>query len=456
MHAGNNAIALKGFERALEAPLSGLLDHFGMPGVVVALRSTQGEAACSVGLSTARGSTPASDEHRVPISCVMKIMVALVVLHGHESGVLDIDDDVARFLPELQGHADGCTGITLRHLLTHTAGYIEPQANSARWGLTWERFVEFFPTRKQAFRPGTIWSYTHTGYAILQHAVESAYGRSIDALLGELVIDPLGFRLELHSEASAVPSRLMSLHVRAPRTGSFEPMRPPLETGFLRYSISDYVLSARQIAALGYFLSGSQGSPLRHLEAARARLLSPAIKLPEFCLGPEGEAMPLVFCHGVADYGGFKGVNGSYVGSTCALRFDERSQVAASAVVNAWVPAARDIAIGWALRPFKRTHDEVTAVASPTFEDLGCLEGEYEGLMLGSGNTAISREGESLLCRIGRRGAPDLGGRLARKPDGTFALVGGSKEVTLAVARDSQTGLPYLMTGTSACRKVAA
>ena len=438
---------------AVHSELSALIASRGLPGVAVAAGIGDVELAVAAGLSSARGDTALSVDHCLPISCVMKVLVSLIVLHGHETGVMDWDSDIAEFVPEVAG-GQGDTGITIRHLLTQTAGYIEPQENSARWGYTWERFVDFFPHRKQAFVPGTVWSYCHTAYALLQKAAEAAYGRDIDDLLDDLIFAQLGFWPQNFGVLLAKAPNVMTLHVKSSRSGLYEPMRPPTETGFLRYSISDLALSTAQLKAFAQALSGRSGA-LAHLEGARKRLLTPFTRLPAYVLGRHGEAMPYGYCHGVADYGAVKGINGSYVGSTCAIRFDEAEGFGIAAAVNAWSPNARDVAAERVTSRLLGGGTKTTPRAPPVFEDLSALAGEYEGLMLGSASFLVSRDGPSLVCTVNRRGLPPLLGRVARGPDGRLTLVQGGGEMSIAFAEGPDRE-PIAMVGSSACRKLAA
>jgi CubicO group peptidase (beta-lactamase class C family) len=436
----------------LQSMLGKLASRHRVPGIAVSLNLGPRQITATAGLWSSRDVRPASVTDRAPMSCVMKMLVSLLILHGDETGRIRLEDDVAEYLPALS-RPNRRTGITVRHLLTHTAGYIEPQQNSARWGFDWERFVEFFPGRKQAFEPGSVFSYCHTGIAILGKVVEVAFGKPVETLLDELVWEPLGMDAPLFESPRTSASPFINLHVRSPKTAGYEPMRPPEETGFLRYSISDHTLSAEQLGRLAAFLAGGLKAETPLLEAARSRLLDHAIDLPVYLSGEEGEAMPLAFCNGVADYGWAKGYNGSYVGSTCALRFDEEAGVGVAAVVNAWAPYVRDMALEFAGGPYlkKRPRPRSPQVIPVGLHD---LEGEYEGLMLGSANTVLTRAGDGLACVVHRKGAPDLSGVIEQR-DGALRLVAGSREIAIAIATAPGTGLPYLMVGTSACRKIS-
>lgn len=447
-----NVAGARKFEEAAVPRLRNLLSRTGIPGLALAVDSPRIRAAVGVGLASSRSTSELTPGHRLPISCVMKVLVALLILHGDGLGLLNLDEDIATYLPELAGEGEARTGIRVRHLLTHTAGYVEPQENAARWGYTWERFSAFFPRRTQAFAPGAVWSYTHTGYAILHKIVEAAYDRAMPELLEEFIFAPMAIHATLYGGGQPQANGLMSLHVRSPRTSSFEPMRPPVETGFLRYSISDFALSAADIAMIARFLAGGLAGKVPHLEQARIRIAEHSIALPHFCSGPEGEVMPVAFCHGVSSYGVTKGVNGSYVGSTCAMRFDEQAKIGIAATLNTWAPHARDVAVGLASRILRGPPKEAPGATHP-LPDLGAIEGDYQALMLGADVASIRREQDTLVCRIRRRGLPELVARIGSTPTG-LAPIAGAKDIAIAFATNPESGEPYVMVGTSACHRI--
>ncbi|MGE5509054.1 MAG: serine hydrolase domain-containing protein, partial [Chitinophagales bacterium] len=81
-----------------------------------------------------------------------------------ERGLLCLDDRVDVFLPEFQGRPFG--EATIRHLLTHTAGF---SGNTALWQLIPERGSA---ARALAFltperRPGAQVEYSCAGYVLL-------------------------------------------------------------------------------------------------------------------------------------------------------------------------------------------------------------------------------------------------------------------------------------------------
>ncbi|MDG2528906.1 serine hydrolase domain-containing protein [Caulobacter endophyticus] len=424
------------------------------PGLAIAARRGEERIEAAAGVSSTQAGQTLSLDDRLPMSCLMKPLVALTCLHLAERGELDLDADLAVLLPELS--PDGApSGVTPRHLLAHTAGYVEPEEPNARWAYDWARFVAFFPRRRQAFAPGSVWSYTHTGYAVLARLAEQAAGRPIRDLLGELLLDPLGIRLGEPGARAGEDNRLMALHVRSPRSGRFEPMRPPREAGFLRFSISDYTISTRDLLALGRFLaSGSPGIDAG-IEAARLRMLAPVVEIAVQAGRDEVEHMPTAFGLGLGSYSGLHGVNGSYVGSTCALRFDAATGATAAVTLNAWLPQARDLAMrkleGF-LRP--RSADRAPSPV-PRLDDLAPFEGVYKGLMLGSASLEIRRDGLAFQCVVARLGAPDLQARLCVGAEGEVVVDEASPGFAISLETTPQ-GAPVARVGASAYARIPA
>ncbi len=63
-----------------------------------------------------------------------KPIAAVAIARFWESGRLDLDDAVARFIPEFA--AKGKQGVTIRHLLTHTAGI-----RWVEWSESWDTTI---------------------------------------------------------------------------------------------------------------------------------------------------------------------------------------------------------------------------------------------------------------------------------------------------------------------------
>jgi len=138
----------------------------------------------------------ATPDMRYKIGSNSKQFLAVAALKLAEEGKLSLDDKVARYFPQLTQAKD----ITLRQLLSHTAGYSDyypldyvspamarattPDAIVANWG-----------RKPLNFAPGQRWEYSNTNYVIAGRMLEKASGQPLEALIRSRITD----RLDMHS-----------------------------------------------------------------------------------------------------------------------------------------------------------------------------------------------------------------------------------------------------------------
>lgn len=154
-------------------------------------------------------------EHRVPTKpetvfqsgSVGKQFTAALILMLAEEGKLALDDPIVRWFP---GAPESWRPITIRHLLNHTSGlqdYGPPTIDFQR-DLTDDELVRAFFTLPFDFAPGTEWSYSNTGYALLGLIVNRVTGAHWGEMLERRVFEPLGMETaRVISEADIVPNR---------------------------------------------------------------------------------------------------------------------------------------------------------------------------------------------------------------------------------------------------------
>jgi CubicO group peptidase (beta-lactamase class C family) len=129
--------------------------------------SRGGSAVADFAVGSARPGVPMRRDSLVPWMSAGKPLAAVAVAQLWEmlgeQGLLDPDDPVARHLPEFA--ARGKEAVTIRHLLTHTAGF---RALAGRWEeQPWDRILAaicdarlepgWVPGRKAGYHLGTSW-----------------------------------------------------------------------------------------------------------------------------------------------------------------------------------------------------------------------------------------------------------------------------------------------------------
>ena len=122
-----------------------------------------------------------------------KAVTAVAVAQQWERGALDVDDPAARYLPELAAAGKGA--VTIRHLLTHTAGL--PNADAIRDGTPWresraDNLARIFAAPLE-YEPGTRAGYhAAAGMSLLGEIVARVSGVPYERYVREEIFLPLG------------------------------------------------------------------------------------------------------------------------------------------------------------------------------------------------------------------------------------------------------------------------
>jgi D-alanyl-D-alanine carboxypeptidase len=151
------------------------------------------------GFITARGvrklgtSTPVTTSTLFRVESVTKTFTALAALALVEKGALDLDAAIAGVVPWVS-FADGADGrkVTLRRLLTHTAGLTRNQIVKLRDVRPGSEYEDLFGKNPLALGPVDRFEYSNTGYVLVGAAIERAAKTRFDDAFKTLVTKPLG------------------------------------------------------------------------------------------------------------------------------------------------------------------------------------------------------------------------------------------------------------------------
>jgi CubicO group peptidase (beta-lactamase class C family) len=190
--------------------------HSGQPGLAYGIVAG-GELVHSGGLGGRRAGGAAPDADTVyRIASMTKSFTAAVVLLLRDAGALALDDPAADYVPELTGlrlPATDCPRVTIRHLLTMTAGFpADDPWGDRQQGLDPRQFARLLADGEVrcAWAPGTRFEYSNLGYAILGKVVESVtrqdYAQAVrDRLLTPLRLGRTGYEASEFDPAAIAP-----------------------------------------------------------------------------------------------------------------------------------------------------------------------------------------------------------------------------------------------------------
>ena len=175
-------------------------------GVVLVAKKGRLAYARAAGLADREVARPMTRDAIFRASSLSKPIVTAAVLALVEDGVIGLDDPVTRYLSDFQPQWDGqVPTITLRQLLTHTAGlsygFMQPDDGPYlklgvsdgmdQPGLGFPENLRRVSDAGLTFPPGAAWLYS-VGIDVLGAAVEAATGRTLGQVVAERVTDKLG------------------------------------------------------------------------------------------------------------------------------------------------------------------------------------------------------------------------------------------------------------------------
>ncbi len=253
---------------ALDGYIRAEMEMNRIPGLSLAVVSGDSVLALrAYGVKSLATGEPMTVHTPVELASVSKAFTAVAVLQLSESGRLELDAPIARYLPGFQiGDDPAAAEITVRHLLRHTSGLRRYDDRLVPCcGRPGEFDLDVAVHRLRAARlrqpPGAGFRYANSNYVLLAAIVERVSGEPFPSYMHEHVIRPLGMtRTTLH-RSEALAWGLADPHER--RWGR---LRPSDSKSFGWYGASMVKSTAadmaRYLAALlNGGLEGFNGSP---------------------------------------------------------------------------------------------------------------------------------------------------------------------------------------------------
>ena len=178
-----------------------LLSEESLPGIVWAIVDGNTCLAGAEGYAQLAHARRMTANTKVQVGSVTKTLLALGVLQLVSTGQLALDADVERMLPSLNWNNPwhDQTPITVQHLLEHTAGL----DNIRIWQFLNTKvtadspLTDAFPQNQDDLllartRPGSQYSYSNMGYAILGLVIEQVTSERYEDYLARELLEPLG------------------------------------------------------------------------------------------------------------------------------------------------------------------------------------------------------------------------------------------------------------------------
>ena len=133
---------------------------------------------------------------------ITKTFTGIAIMQLRDRGLLKLDDPVIKYLPELKAAHNpyGDMGdITIKHLLTHSAGFRSPtwtwRDDDKDWQpfepQHWEQLVAMMPYTEVLFKPGTRYHYSNPAVIYLGRIIELLTHDDYEVYLDKNIFKPL-------------------------------------------------------------------------------------------------------------------------------------------------------------------------------------------------------------------------------------------------------------------------
>jgi CubicO group peptidase (beta-lactamase class C family) len=162
-----------------------------IPGLSIAvIKDGKVIKAAGYGIADRESKTPATPETVYKIASVSKQFIATGIMLLVQEGSLRVTEPINKYL---EGTPAAWSGITIRHLLTHTAGLVReaPGFDGSKIQSDADLLKTAYSTPLR-FAPGEKWEYSNTGYFALAEVIRKVSGRPWEEYLAEKVFKPSG------------------------------------------------------------------------------------------------------------------------------------------------------------------------------------------------------------------------------------------------------------------------
>jgi len=227
------------------------LDSFNIPGATFVLM--QGDSILHMngyGVADIETNTPVNSEFSIfRIASISKTFVGTAIMQLYEKGQVKLDEDINTYLKSFQIENKFEDPITIKHLLTHTAGFDE--RNIGTTVRTEKNVISLAQYLKKRMPPqirpaGEALTYSNHSYALLGLIVEEVSGLTFDEYVTKLILKPLsmnssGFMRQPELKKNYVTSYLQKTERLIPYQLNFPLDYPPGSFNSTASDMSNYI-----------------------------------------------------------------------------------------------------------------------------------------------------------------------------------------------------------------------
>jgi CubicO group peptidase (beta-lactamase class C family) len=166
------------------------------------------------GFSNLNAKIAANNQSVFRIASMTKSLAAMAIVKLRDEGKLRLDDPVYLYIPEMKNQlypTKDSPDITVRHLLTHAAGFPEdnPWGDRQLAAKDEELLKDIQSGLSYSNPPGVAYEYSNLGFAMLGLIIKKVSGKPYQQYINEHIFSPLGMK-NTYWEYSQVPDNQLA------------------------------------------------------------------------------------------------------------------------------------------------------------------------------------------------------------------------------------------------------
>ncbi len=185
--------AQKNYSKLLEQYMQAQMNVKGFNGTVLVMQHDKVLLKKGYGMADREWNVPNTPQTKFRIGSITKQFTSACILQLVQSGKLNLDDKLSKFIPDFP-RGDS---VTIHLLLNHASGIAsftdQPEFEGMSiLSLSKDSIISFIKSKPYNFSPGTKFKYNNSGYFLLGYIIEKITGQSYNDYLRLHILDPLG------------------------------------------------------------------------------------------------------------------------------------------------------------------------------------------------------------------------------------------------------------------------
>jgi CubicO group peptidase (beta-lactamase class C family) len=203
----------------LNNEITSRMQRLPIPGLAVGVWHAGIEQAAGFGVTSIENPLNVTPDTLFQVGSISKTFTATALMMLMEAGKVDLDTPIRAYLPDFRlSDKDVAARVTIKHLLTHTGGWLGDYFNDFGFGddALAKMLIEI--AKLPQFTPlGEVWSYCNTGFNIAGRIVEVITGQTYEAAIKEMILDPLGMTMTCYFPHDVMTQRFAVGHAISDR-----------------------------------------------------------------------------------------------------------------------------------------------------------------------------------------------------------------------------------------------